>query len=277
MKSIGMIILALLLLMTACTSTAFTDRPVETNSTVPSSTPLPPTTPMQPTPALESTPVSTITQTSASQTPAQTYPIPYISDLLLYSHTDLFSQDDLVLGPVAIASTQEDILRILGEPDQIIDKPSYALGPAKQYRYACGEMTFLLIDDTYILHEFLLTGGDFKTPRDIGIGSFVRDVIQAYVDQLECTVLDNLAIFYRSNTDSISLKAVPPSGIMWRGSSSTAWMLQFSIPVETNPYAGYTQEQIEEMYTSMWHYSLRFSTKYGTVRQISMTMGPYAE
>lgn len=267
MKSICMIIIALLFFLSACSDTAHTDAPIETVDNMPS-------------PSITTTaaPVLSPTPVSAAETPVQglTHPVPYISEMRLYSDVDVFSQGDLAFGPITITSAQEDILREFGQPQDILNDSYHDLGTVQTYIYPDWEITFLLVDDTYVLQDFCLTGGDLKTPRDIGVGSAVRDTIYAYVDQIEA-VMDNRAIFYRGNTGSESLEAVPPSGTMWRSGTSTEWILQFSIPIETNPYAGYTRQQIEDIYRTMWYYSLRFTTKYGKITQISMTMGHYEE
>lgn len=267
MKYIRMIVFVFLFFLTACSQNVSTDTPAATSSDSPS-----------PTPIVTPAPAETAPPPSDRATPQQglAHPVPYISDIRLYHDVDVFTLADLALGPVAITSTQKDVTDVLGEPDRITDDPFHALGTMQTYHYPDCRIDFLLTNDDYVLQKCTVTGGDQTTPRDIGIGATVRDTLLAYVDQIE-SVTDNRAIFYRSNAGSDSPEAVPPSGVIFAGEAGSEWILQFTIPVEANPYAGYTQDQIEEHYTTMWFYTLRFTTAYGKVTRIDMSLGHYME
>ena len=268
MKRKRMIVIVLLLSLTACSQTVSTDTSRETpaGSLSPALivTPAPAPTPA-PSPSDRATPVQGLA-----------HPVPYISDLRLYHDIDAFTLEDLALGPVSVTSTQEDVIQALGEPARVTNNPFHSLGVMQTYHYRDCRIDFLLIDNAYVLQNFSVTGGELKTPRGIDIGATVRDTLLAYVDRIE-SVEDNRAIFYRSNAGSVSLEAVPPSGVIFQGEAGSEWVLQFTIPVESNPYAGYTQAQIEELYTAMWFYTLRFVTAYGKVTRIDMSLGHYIE
>lgn len=263
---IRMIAVALLLFLTACSHTAV-DPTANGDTGSPALIPSP--APPESTPAASPSPLQT-------PVPGLVNPVPFLSEIRLYSHTDIFTVDDMNLGGIAISSTPEDVTGILGQPDETVDLPHYASGPGLRYVYPDAQATFLEKDDAYILQDLTLTGGDLRTPRDIGIGSYIKEALLVYVDQIEFFT-DNLAIFYRCNMGSSSLVAVPPSASMWAAGPSTEWIFQLSIPTETNPYAGYSQEQIEENYQDIQYYSLRFTTRYGRVTRINMTMGPYTQ
>jgi|GEM_PF-4275225 len=266
MKRTRMIVIVFLLFLTACSQTV-SNTPVATPFDSPSPTPIstPEPTAPAPSPSDQATPVQGLA-----------HPVPYISDIRLYHDIDVLTLQDLALGPVTVTSTQEDVLRALGEPQRITNNPFHALGVMQSYRYPDCRVDFLLTDNDYVLQKYTITGGDQTTPRGIGIGDSVRDTILAYVDRIE-TVTDNRAIFYRGNAGSESPEAVPPSGVIFAGEEKGEWVLQFSIPVEQNPYAGYTQAQIEERYKMMWFYTLRMTTAYGKVTRIEISLGHYME
>lgn len=266
MKHTRMIIIVFLFFLTACSQTV-SNTPAATPSGLPS-----------PTPAMTPAPTTPSPSPSGQATPQQglAHPVPYISEMRLYPEVDVFTIQDLALGSIAITSTQSDVIQALGEPEHITNNPFHALGVMQTYHYQDFLVDFLLTDDDYILQKCTVTGGSQTTPRGIGVGATVRETILAYVDQIE-TVTDNRAIFYRSNTGSDSPEAVPPSGVIFPGEDNGEWVLQFAIPVEQNPYAGYTQEQIERMYQNMWFYTLRFVTAYGKVTQIEISRGHYME
>lgn len=268
MKSIRMIIFVLLLFLTACTPSVSTDTPGESAAGSPS--PSPNLTTSVPTP----TPAPSVDQATPPQGLA--HPVPYISEIRLYHEIDVFTREDLALGPIAITSTQEDVLQALGEPENVTNNPFHSLGVVQTYYYQDCKIDFLLIENTYVIQNCTITVGDKQTPRGIGIGTTVRDTLLAYVDRIELA-MDNRAIFYRSNAGSHSPEAVPPSGTIFPGETNAEWVFQFAIPVELNPYAGYTQEQIEERYKAMWYYMLRFTTEYGKVTRIDMSLGHYTE
>ena len=267
MKYTRMIVIVFLFFLAACAQKVSTDTPAATSSDSPSAAAIETPAPTETAPAI-----------SDRTTPQQglAHPVPYISDIRLYHDIDVFTPADLALGPVAITSTQEDVTEALGEPDRITSDPFHALGMMQTYHYPDCRIDFLLTEDDYILQRCAVTGGDQTTPRGIGIGATVRDTILAYVDRIE-SVKDNRAIFYRSNAASDSPAAVPPSGVIFAGESGGEWILQFTIPVESNPYAGYTQEQIEDRYTTMYFYILRFTTAYGKVTRIDISLGHYVE
>jgi len=266
MKYIRMIVFVLLFILTACSQTASTDTPAPSSSESPSSVPI--ATPMpEPNPSPSG-------RAAPQQGPA--HPIPYISDIRLYPYVELFTLEDIALGPVAITSTQEDVTKALGEPARITNNPFHALGVMQTYHYPDCRIDFILIDSAYVLQRYTVTGGDQTTPRGIGVGATVRDTVLAYVDRIERSA-DNRAIFYRSNAGSDSPVAVPPSGVIFRDDTSGEWILQFTVPVESNPYAGYTQAQIEEQYAAMWFYTLRFAAEHEKVTRIDMILGHYIE
>ena len=267
MKYRRMLVIVLLFSLTACSQTVSTDTDDLTMS-CPSITP-----------AAMPTPLSTQTPLPSDQaTPVQglTHPVPYISEIRLYSDIEAFALEDLALGPVCISSTQEDVIQALGEPERIANHPFHGLDMVQAYHYDDFQIDFSLTDGAYVLQSCSVTGGELQTPRGIGIGATVKETLLAYVDRIE-SVADNRAIFYRSNAGSRSPEAVPPSGVIFQGDTRGEWVLQFVIPVEPNPYAGYTQEQIEERYRTMRFYTLRFTTKYGKVTRIDISLGHYVE
>lgn len=267
MKHSGMIVIVLFLFLTACSQNVSSDTRIATPFDSPS-----------PTPVMTPEPVTPSPSPSGQATPPQglAHPVPYISDIRLYHDVDVFTPEDLALGSVSISSTQEDVMEVLGEPTRITNNPFHSLGVVQTYRYPDCQIDFLLTGDVYVLQKYTVTGGYQTTPRGIGIGDTVRDTLLAYVDRIE-SVADNRAIFYRGNTGSQSPAAVPPSGVIFAGEDNGEWILQFVIPVEANPYAGYTQAQIEERYATMWFYTLRFVTAYGKVTRIDIGLNHYME
>lgn len=265
MKYARMLLFALLFFLTACTQSTIADTPAAMAGDTPAPVSVPTPSPA-PSPAA----------TPAAPVQGFRHPVPYISEMRLYPDIDIFTLADLSLGPVTITSTQEEVRQALGEPDTVANHPYHSSGAVQTYHYDGCRIGFVWAEDGYVMQHCSYTGEDLKTPRDIGIGSPVRDTILAYAGQIE-KAMDNRAIFYRSNAGSDSPEAVPPSGIMYRGLTATEWILQFSIPVEANPYAGYTQAQIEEQYKAMPYYTLRLTTEHGKVTQIDMIMGPYTE
>lgn len=119
-----------------------------------------------------------------------------------------------------------------------------------------------------------LSAGDFKTPRGIGIGSTLQDVLMAYVDEIE-KVEWGSAIFYRYNAGSDSDEVIPPCGHMW--SYKGTYYVSFSMPTWPWEYEDYTMEELEDWYIYRWHYSLSFTVEQDAVTRVSMSVGPFGE
>lgn len=268
MKVLCLILAALLLCLTACTAV---DTPAE-------STPAPKVTPL---PSETALPADTDDPEPApSVEPGSSWPPvsleTFLSGAILGEDVAPFSKGDMALGAVTIDSTPDDIKRILGQPDEESVNDQYAIGEALTYSYPSAEAVFILDgEDCYFLHYFSLKEGDMLTPRGIGIGSPVEDVIRAYADRTE-TVSDDQAIFYRYNTGSDSMDAIPPRGNLWAGDDQ--WTISFSIPRNIAEYDAYSREDLEGgAYVYCWHYSLNFDIRSGKVAAINLLIGPFGE
>ena len=157
MKSVHMIVIALLLFLPACTPIVTTDTPPETAGSSPS-------------PTLIATAIPSLlpSDSQATPIPGLAHPVPFISEIRLYADIDVFTLEDLALGPITIASTQEDILQAIGDPDSITNDPFHVLGVVQTYHYRDCRIDFLLVDSVYLIQNCTVTE-EIGRPRGISV------------------------------------------------------------------------------------------------------------